>query len=170
MLAVSKSQSEVKRGENIILGGLGIQILFFGFFIVVTLVFHLRIRKRPTPRSKSLAVPWARLIWVLYGTSFLILVRSLYRVAEYVLGSDGVLQSVEYWLYIFDALPMFIVSALFNWFHPSKVVNRNVQLASTPSLEVLEGGGYAMDDGHSHGRHDLSNMDDRPPNKWNGRD
>ncbi|KAK9769487.1 putative RTA1 like protein-domain-containing protein [Seiridium cardinale] len=103
MLTTAKSQDDVRRGENIILGGLGIQIIFFGFFIIVTAVFHRRIRNEPTPKSSRIVAPWKSLLYTLYGTSMLIMIRSIYRVAEYAEGQSGELQSKEFWLYIFDA-------------------------------------------------------------------
>ncbi|KAF4985059.1 hypothetical protein FDECE_16859 [Fusarium decemcellulare] len=123
MLATAKDKDSVEKGENIIVGGLLIQILFFGFFMIVTLVFHARIHKNPTSRSATLQTPWKKLLWVLYSSSFFILVRSAFRVAEYVLGKEGELQSKEIYIYIFDATLMALVSLLFNWFHPSRVIN-----------------------------------------------
>ncbi|KAK7414350.1 hypothetical protein QQX98_006792 [Neonectria punicea] len=140
MLATAKNSDNVKLGENVIVGGLCIQILFFGFFMIVTLVFHLRIRAKPTQKSYELAVPWRKLLYVLYTTSLFILVRSVFRVAEYVLGKEGALQSNEYWLYIFDALLMGLVSLLFNWFHPSRVVNRQADAKRIASMD-----GYLME-------------------------
>jgi hypothetical protein len=136
MLTTAKSESDVRRGENIILGGLGIQVIFFGFFIVVSAVFHLRIHKNPTPKSVRIAVPWRSLLYTLYGTSLLIMIRSIYRVAEYAQGQGGDLQSKEFWLYIFDSLPMVVVALVFNWMHPSRVVNRETTVET-----------YALEDG-----------------------
>ncbi|KAI5458506.1 RTA1 like protein-domain-containing protein [Mariannaea sp. PMI_226] len=140
ILATSKSASGVKTGENVIVGGLGIQILFFGFFMIVTLMFHIRIHREPTTPSYELAVPWRKLLHVLYITSFFIMVRSVFRVAEYVLGKDGVLQSKEYYIYIFDAVLMALVSVLFNWFHPSRVINHK---ATAKRIESMDG--YLME-------------------------
>ncbi|KAH7210049.1 RTA1 like protein-domain-containing protein [Fusarium oxysporum] len=123
MLASAKNKDSIKMGENMIVGGLLIQILFFGFFMVVTVVFHMRIRSRPTSRSLVLNTPWEKLIFILYASSLFILVRSVFRVAEYVLGKDGALQAEEYWIYIFDATLMSFVAILFNLFHPSQVIN-----------------------------------------------
>lgn len=139
LLTTAKSQSDVRLGENVILGGLGIQVVFFGFFIVVTAVFHRRIRNDPTPKSVRTMAPWTRLLYALYATSMLIMVRSIYRVAEYAEGQGGELQSKEFWLYIFDALPMVVVAYVFIWMHPSKVISREAAL--DPS--------YAMEDGLS---------------------
>ncbi|KAF5663236.1 RTA1 domain-containing protein [Fusarium heterosporum] len=123
MLAKAKDQDAVKRGENIIVGGLGIQIIFFGFFMIVTLIFHVRINRNPTRKSQEVTTSWKKLLFVLYAASLSILVRSVFRVAEYVMGKESELQSKEFWIYIFDALLMSIVAVSFNWFHPSRVIN-----------------------------------------------
>ncbi|KAI1098456.1 RTA1 like protein [Jackrogersella minutella] len=138
LLTQAKNETDVRRGEHVIVGGLGIQILFFSFFMIVTFVFHRRISTKPTRRALTLTTPWRKLIIVLYISSCLIMVRSVYRVAEYVLGSDGELQSKEIYLYCLDALPMLMVALAYNWFHPSRVVSRNShKQLSTTSLEVL---------------------------------
>ncbi|KAI1843429.1 hypothetical protein JX265_013311 [Neoarthrinium moseri] len=139
IMTAAKSQDDVRRGESIILGGLGIQILFFGFFCVVTAMFHRRIRNEPTSKAVTAAVPWKSLLYALYATSMLIMIRSIYRVAEYVEGQGGEVQSKEFWIYIFDSLPMVIVALLFNWLHPSRVIYRY------PSLEMP----YLMESGIS---------------------
>lgn len=143
MMATAKSRDDTKMGENIILGGLGIQILFFGTFIIATLIFDLRIRKRPTATSLGLTTPWKKLIWVLYLSSVLILIRSVFRIIEYVMGSDGELLQKEVYLYIFDAVPMIVTSVAFNWFHPSRVITKedDKALGRVTSLEVINGDG-----------------------------
>ncbi|KAM0380537.1 hypothetical protein ACHAPZ_000757 [Fusarium culmorum] len=123
MLATAKDKDAVKRGENIIVGGLIIQILFFGFFMIVTLIFHVRIKRNPTQKSLEIVTPWKKLLFALYAASLSILVRSVFRVAEYVMGKDSALQSQEFWIYIFDALLMSLVVVSLNWFHPSRVIN-----------------------------------------------
>ena len=157
MLATSKSSGDVKRGENIIVGGLGLQILFFGFFMIVTLVFHMRIRAHPTPKSYEPTVPWKQLLFVLYATSFLILVRSIFRVAEYIMGKDSELQSKEFWLYVFDAMLMALVAVLFNWFHPSRVVNKFAD-----AKRVASSDGYLMESQEYQGGHHGSSKPRRP--------
>lgn len=140
MLSTAKNKDDVKRGENIIVGGLGIQILFFGFFMVVTLVFHLRIRREPTQKANELITPWKKLLYVLYASSFFILVRSVFRVAEYIMGKDSVLQTKEFYIYIFDALLMALVVVAFNWFHPSRVINKMADVKRIASSD-----GYLME-------------------------
>jgi hypothetical protein len=124
MLAKAKKQSEVDLGQHVITGGLGIQVLFFGVFIVVAGIFHYRIARSPTTRSQSLSIPWERYLYILYLASLLIMVRSLFRIVEYVMGQDGILLKHEIYLYIFDATLMCIMMILFNIWHPSKIIHK----------------------------------------------
>lgn len=117
-------------GNNVILLGLAIQVVFFGFFIVVTVVFHLRINRRPTQKSHAISGAWKKLIWVLYACSLLIMVRSVFRMIEYAEGNDGVLLQNEVYVYVLDATLMFLVTVLLAWCHPSEVLRQHVPLDS----------------------------------------
>jgi hypothetical protein len=59
------------------------------------------------------SVAWRRHLYVLYVTSALILIRSIFRVVEYLQGNDGYLISHEVFIYTMDALLMAIVMAIF---------------------------------------------------------
>ncbi|CAK7221264.1 hypothetical protein SCUCBS95973_004435 [Sporothrix curviconia] len=117
MLANAKSEDKIKLGQNIILVGLILQILFFGVFMLVTVVVHRRIAGFAQARSSL------TFFYVLYGASALIMVRSVFRVAEYATGAGGPLQASEVYIYIFDATLMFAVGVLFAVYHPSKVMD-----------------------------------------------
>ncbi|CAG8254347.1 unnamed protein product [Penicillium nalgiovense] len=142
MLATAKDQSKVDLGNNMIIAGLFVQIVFFGFFIVVCVVFHRRMLTTPSHAVDDTRIPWARYMKVLYVASVLVMVRSIYRVAEYVQGSDGVLQSKEVYLYVFDAVLMFTCCLLFNLFHPSKILSGYHKTQEAPDLEMLNHGGH----------------------------
>ncbi|KAM0330177.1 hypothetical protein ACHAQA_004351 [Verticillium albo-atrum] len=139
ILARARSMSDLRLGENIIIAGLALQIAFFGVFIVVICVFHYRINANPTNRCHSTIVPWRRFIWILYGASILIMVRSVFRVAEYVMGSDGPLLATEAYLYVFDAALMFVVVGLFNVFHPGRIIQMEHK------SEMIPDGGTPVD-------------------------
>ncbi|KAH8672277.1 RTA1 like protein-domain-containing protein [Ilyonectria robusta] len=124
MLAGANSKSSRDRGQMIIIIGLVIQILFFSLFMIVTLIFHRRIHRKPTNASRKLMSPWDKLLMVLYGTSGLIMIRSVFRVIEYIMGEDGVLMSKEIFIYLFDASLMLITSIAFNVFHPSRIITK----------------------------------------------
>jgi hypothetical protein len=66
-------------------------------------------------------IPWQRYLYTLYIASGLILVRSVFRLIEYVQGNAGYLISHEAYLYIFDGFLMFLAMVLFNWEHPSQL-------------------------------------------------
>lgn len=132
ILANAKTDSQVTLGERAITGGLIAQLLFFGVFIIVAGNFHFRMARKPTSRSLSLGLEWQTYLLVLYFASILIMVRSVFRVVEYIQGSDGSLLRHEMYLYLFDAALMFITMLLFNFAHPSKAIAREkLQLSST---------------------------------------
>lgn len=79
-------------GKNVILAGLGLQIIWFGFFVVVSVAFHYRMRNFRVPPEQS---SWRRLMYILYIASLLILVRSIFRMIEFQQGNTGPLLSKE---------------------------------------------------------------------------
>ncbi|EEA27147.1 hypothetical protein TMatcc_004580 [Talaromyces marneffei ATCC 18224] len=119
-LMVSNS-SNPATGEHIILGGLFVQIIFFGFFMITTLIFQIRISKNPTSTTIGLSDLWHKHLFALYVTSTLIMIRSVVRVVEYLEGYDGYLLSHEIFLYVLDALLMFAVMVFFHFYHPSEI-------------------------------------------------
>ncbi|CAI7677044.1 unnamed protein product [Penicillium pancosmium] len=108
-------------GNNVIIAGLVIQLLWFALFVLVAALFHKRLASTPTPRSSLPNIRWQSYLSTLYVASTLIIIRSTFRVAEYVQGNDGYLLSNEVFLYIFDALPMLIVVVWLHWRHPGEI-------------------------------------------------
>lgn len=116
-----KSQSTVKVGQKVVVGGLFVQILFFGCFVLVAVLFQIRTHKAPTPQSASDRIPWRKHLLALYVASILILIRSVFRAAEFIQGNDGYILGHEWFLYLFDGLLMLGVMTIFNVVHPSEV-------------------------------------------------
>ncbi|KAF2255895.1 RTA1 like protein [Trematosphaeria pertusa] len=114
-----KDKDVVDTGRKIILLGLWIQIVFFGFFVLVAVLFQFR--GRAHFRKIPAEVSWTKHLYVLYVTSILILIRSIFRVVEYTQGIDGYLYSHEVFLYIFDATLMFIAMLVMNVVHPADI-------------------------------------------------
>ena len=136
-----RTQKLLDLGQNIVIGGLIVQILSFGFFLVAAVIFHIRINRHPTNQSRE--VPWRRHIRTLYAASILILARSIFRVVEYLQGFSGYLLSHEVFLYIFDTILMLAVMILLNVVHPSEItkllrrgspISGNSQLKPTTSI------------------------------------
>jgi hypothetical protein len=135
------SLSLLHAGEKIIVVGLFLQLVFFGFFIVLASVFHYRLSRahahletrklgkisRSTPRTRQSVdldvhdLPWKRHMITLYIASTLIMIRSVFRVIEYLQGNNGYLLRHEYFLYIFDAVLMLAVMGVFLVSHPAEI-------------------------------------------------
>lgn len=103
-------ESTTKIGSKVVVAGLIIQIIFFGLFTVSEIKF--------TTKVKSIKVPNFTTNWSFYNynlliCSILILIRSVVRVVEFIQGSDGVIMSHEWYIYVFDAVPMFLVMVSF---------------------------------------------------------
>ncbi|PWY91493.1 RTA1 like protein [Aspergillus sclerotioniger CBS 115572] len=120
IMVQSKSATD-NTGQNVIIGGLFVQILFFCFFLVVAGIFQRRIYRHPTVRSESPSIPWRKHFFSLYASSFLILVRSIVRFIEYVQGQNGYVITHEAFIYVFDAVPMFLVLCILIRVHPSEI-------------------------------------------------
>lgn len=83
-------------------------------------------------------------MWVLYAASICILVRSVFRVAEYVLGESGYLLSHEIFLYIFDGTLMLFTMVIYNWMHPSAIIYKKRYVGEASRLESQDSG-YALE-------------------------
>ncbi|KAK9238658.1 RTA1 like protein-domain-containing protein [Lipomyces kononenkoae] len=129
------SISSMTLGQHIVIGGLALQLVSFGFFIVVAGVFHGRLHRYPTHASTG-SVPWRKHQYALYAASILILIRSVFRVIEYCQGNDGFLSRHEYFLYVFDAALMWCVLVLFVAVHPGELTG----LLAKKRLENQSGG------------------------------
>lgn len=124
------------------MAGLGIQLAFFGFFIIVAGIFHFKITREPTPIATSMGNAagskpsersWPAALWTLYVVSLLIFIRSIFRLIECARGNDGYLISHELFLYIFDALLMLGYSS----FSSSFILPRSLQARKVTVKDAL---------------------------------
>jgi hypothetical protein len=123
--AMMSKASSINSGKRIIVIGLALQIIFFGVFLVTSLIFDRRLRRTPTP--VSLTVNWQKYIRTLYISSLCILIRSVFRVVEFTGGIDGPLMRSEVYLYVFDAALMLGVLVNLNIVHPGDIIGKKAQ-------------------------------------------
>ncbi|KAH8587910.1 putative RTA1 domain protein [Bisporella sp. PMI_857] len=135
-LLTSKDPTKIKNGERIILIGLFIQIVFFGLFALVALIWHKRMRSNSANLPLPAHLPWPKHMYVLYLTIVLIMVRSIIRVIEYIQGSDGYILTHEVFLYIFDGALMFLAVAIFNVIHPRALIEAGKGTPISSSVEM----------------------------------
>lgn len=72
------------------------------------------------------------------SSSLLIFVRSVFRILEYVGGSDNDLSKREIYTIVLDSVLMLICMALFNLLHPSKALNNRRSRRITQSEILIE--------------------------------
>ena len=122
IIGISKGQGEgASRGKILVVTGLFIQLIFFGFFVAIAVHWHRKIQRWPNPVSLDPKTKWKLHMTVLYVASALITVRSIVRITEFGLGTRGYLWVHEWPLYAFDTVLMFLVMVLFNWVNPSQI-------------------------------------------------
>ncbi|KZM28536.1 uncharacterized protein EKO05_0005988 [Ascochyta rabiei] len=97
---------------------------------VTAVLFQRRIERSPTPESCSSALPWQKSMRMLYIVSALIMVRSIFRVAEYAMGNNGYLLKHEWTLYIFDSTLMFIVMVVYFLWYPTWITSDKLEYQS----------------------------------------
>ncbi|OAA63080.1 RTA1 like protein [Cordyceps fumosorosea ARSEF 2679] len=135
--------------QNIILAGLLIQIVLFGLFSVTAIIFHVRMRRWPSAASRGGSgnggVPWQRILCMMYVVSVLIMVRSVFRVVEYVMGKGGYLLTHEWTLYVFDALLMVLTMAVFVWWYPGRLTPPPAAWESVEGAGSMRMGGGVND-------------------------
>jgi hypothetical protein len=89
-------------------------------------------------------VPWKKHIVALYCTGILILIRSIFRLIEFVESTDGPLSRHEWLSYVFDAVLILLTCVILNYIHPGEI-KRYIKAVQSPI------GGFEMDRRHDHG-------------------
>ncbi|GAA5884684.1 hypothetical protein JCM6882_005349 [Rhodosporidiobolus microsporus] len=143
-----------KIGPKIALVGLIVQLVSFGLFTVLLVVFAYRVRTRfphlgsPVPAFRftsfnmfktDLVDDWRVLFWVLLLSCVGIMVRCVFRTIEYAQGYSGYLVTHEIYFYLLDALPLFLAMSLYAWLWPTRVIDGAARNTATATqLSTLE--------------------------------
>ena len=116
----------MKTGEKVVVAGLLVQIIIFGFFCYVTFSWHMNLRREPTRASQGSKTKWKSVVRMIYITSGLIMVRSVFRVIEYAMGRSAYLLRHEWPAYVFDASLMVCTMLLYSIYYPGSLVPSRV--------------------------------------------
>lgn len=141
-LMVTGSDGSASTGQNVIIGGLIVQIVFFGFFLISAVIFQRRLNGNSGAAAVASQFPWRKHMAALHSSSILVLIRSIVRVVEYVQGESGFLMQHEVFIYVFDGLLMFALMVIFLAIHPSEVnylLGRGHVVTAMGGLKVKEG-------------------------------
>ncbi|KAF5010521.1 hypothetical protein FDECE_3338 [Fusarium decemcellulare] len=123
--------------KTVVIIGLFIQVGVFSIFIVTAITFHVRMRRWPLAQSLDGTSTWRTTMGMMYATCFLIMLRSSFRIVEFMLGQDGYLMHHEWPLYAFDSALMFTVMVIYGVWYPGN-------LKKKPTSVEMQGflGGY----------------------------
>ena len=113
-------------GQKIMLIGLFVQLAFFGFFLVISIVFWKRTRSSPARHTLRYGKhSWYKLLMLLLAAAAIIILRCVFRIIEFGQGHTGYLATHEVFLYLFDAVPMLGVQIMFHIVHAGDVFPPN---------------------------------------------
>ncbi|KAJ7481316.1 RTA1 like protein-domain-containing protein [Mycena galericulata] len=143
-MTTSSKIDTINLGNKIVIVGLGIQLASFGLFTTLMIVFGFRVRTR-FPHvwratgnadfalfSKGPAADWHILYYTLCLSCVSILIRSIFRMAEFIQGHKGYISTHEVFFYCFDALPLWIAMTLYCSVWPPRFLN------TTREAEAME--------------------------------
>jgi hypothetical protein len=134
----SDFKKQVDLGRIIAVIGVIIQLGAFGVFTIIAARFHSVSRRfggPPEPLADGAQVnkpsllqstrsrlqnSWKSELWAVNFSCLFILVRSIYRLIEFIEGRDGYLLNHEWPLYVLDAVPMLAVCIVYNFAPPGR--------------------------------------------------
>jgi hypothetical protein len=137
-IALVSDPTEQNIGFILIKTSILLQIFLICCFISLEILVHVRCLKA------GLATPKLRkLFYLLYISTFLLLVRNIYRAVDVFEGWNGYLETHEVFFYVFDGLLMLTNTVMFCIFHPSRFlpVSQKTYLSRDGQTE-LEGPGW----------------------------
>ncbi|GAV51529.1 hypothetical protein ZYGR_0AD07120 [Zygosaccharomyces rouxii] len=134
------NQSSANLGSHIVIGGLFVQIAFFGLFISNEFLFLMKIHKVPCEFVKPTKNAVVLINLLLLG-SILIFIRSIVRTAEFIEGYYGVIMTHEWFLYVFGATPMFLTSLIYTlsmpWCNIFKIQEESTEVQQNSNIAGL---------------------------------
>src|SRR5262249_54294190 len=132
MLSPGASAETQQLGLHIYMGGVGLQLLFIGIFLALCVRFQVDVRRREQGEelrgdgehmtAYNTARNARRLLWLLYVVLALIVYRNIFRLVEFSAGTLSTITTHEWFVYFFDATPMFAALVSFHVFHPGRVL------------------------------------------------
>ncbi|WPH02282.1 Hypothetical protein R9X50_00513800 [Acrodontium crateriforme] len=125
-------------GDYIVVAGLGLQVLMFAAFVYCCAVFNIRFRAHKDKTRRPKNGSWQSCLNILYATSLLILLRNIYRMAEFIMGNNGYLMQREWPTYVFDATLMLgVMIGFFIWYpHNLRAGSGDIPLTSCNHFSV----------------------------------
>ncbi|KAG8731900.1 hypothetical protein FRC10_001364 [Ceratobasidium sp. 414] len=142
-----------KRGGNIMLAGIVIQLVAVILFTILALEFTIRytLNKPARPNQEDPSQKYTGWTLVPRGVVFMlvglaiatlfVLIRSVYRTIELSDGWNGAIISTEKWFNWFDGMPIVVAMVTLNVFHPGillRDIGNKLPRSTDPSQDKIE--------------------------------
>jgi hypothetical protein len=111
----------MKIGADVILAGLIFQLVALVAFVFMTVKLHKQFKRQQTAISSDPTVRWEKYVWGIYIAVTLLFVRNLVRAVQFGQGANGMVSSSEAFIYLFDAVMMWLVLLVVLFLHPGKL-------------------------------------------------
>ncbi|GFF54145.1 protein RTA1 [Aspergillus udagawae] len=125
MAGPGADQATMMKGVHIYMGGIGIQQFFIVLFLFIAVQFHRQMLHLDRQgRLVGIKTKWRGLLYALYASLLFITVRIIYRLVEFSSGTDASnpIPRHEWYLYVFDAVPMWFAIMVWNVVHPGAII------------------------------------------------
>ncbi|CAK7225372.1 hypothetical protein SEUCBS140593_005882 [Sporothrix eucalyptigena] len=136
VLPASGDPSSIALSKKVLLGGLITQVVALSFFILTCWHAHEQIKRRPDyelPVDPSIS--WQNHFRALELVTAILILRSVVRAIEFLQGEDGFVASHEVFIYVFDALLVFLIMLVFLILHPGRLI-RSARQQSKSRFEI----------------------------------
>ncbi|KAK4049627.1 hypothetical protein OIO90_005386 [Microbotryomycetes sp. JL221] len=157
-------------GEKTMIVGLVIQVIAFGLFTLLLLVFAFRVRKnfpehwfvsnsegiRALNGSKQPVRDWRILLVVMGLTCIGIIIRCVFRAIEYGDGYDGYLATEEVFFYLLDALPLWLAMNLYCLFWPGRLLHKGQPLKLAGGVNPVQSHDSSLEMGLAKEQYDYT--------------
>jgi RTA1 like protein len=133
LMASGKNAPQVvKNGLNVYMAGMGVQEFIILIFVSMAVRFQKKLTQQEqrgfnagqgVSMSEYRTAPQARkLLYVVYTVLGLITLRIIFRLVEFSQGFTSDLASHEWFVYVFDAVPMLAAIVAINLLHPGRIL------------------------------------------------
>ncbi|KAH8800633.1 RTA1 like protein-domain-containing protein [Xylogone sp. PMI_703] len=110
-------------GLRIYTAGCVIQAVVVLIYLFLVFTFHKRVSREADPSAAQEA---KRMVVIMYISTIIIMIRIIFRIVEFSAGAGGSLTATieghEAYVYVLDALPLFLALALLNIVHPGTIL------------------------------------------------
>jgi prepilin signal peptidase PulO-like enzyme (type II secretory pathway) len=141
MVNSDSTDAQRQLGSNLVTASLCLQAVLFGAFGLLAVSFHRRANKAGVLKNDLKVV-----LYVMYVSATIVTIRCIYRLVEYLEGWESSLYQNEIYFWIFEAVIMFINTALLNIWHPGKrLPPSNSTFLSRDGVTERKGPGWGDD-------------------------